>query len=477
MQKKILVFCFVFALIMALMPGCSKQDDSSGGKTTSPTDISGTVKYAVYNSSMDDAKKIVEEFNKVYPNVKVELVGFDGGLTDFLTAQAATQSLPDVAYGWDNLTYFASQGWLYPLNEFIEKDEEAKYIYKVQLDGYTINDKIYAVPVWLQFSGMVLNLDLLDTLNMDVPDYNWTFDEFFNLAKQATTSEYSGINHVSSLDEALFGTFSNLHQMGYNPEKNQFDYTSGAWAKAIESQKALTQIAGLVSDNLKNSELTNKGEMDDYQKKFGKDADAFREGKVLIGFHGTWDFGWVRTLSWNWDFYPIPVLDKNNYRQLVHSDYAFMTSTAKYPEAAFALLKWISYGKDGILARTDYFANKVDAEGTASPEFFIPASTHPEVIEKFKSLSIVPNGVKYMFEHMSEKDAKQDYYKVLPDFWTILGPIVDNARQRVNNGESPSALASEVEDLINKQYKVAYDDLIAKIKQVQEEFDSSHNNS
>ena len=82
-----------------------------------------------------------------------------------------------------------------------------------------------------------------------------------------------------------------------------------------------------------------------------------------------------------------------------------------------------------------------------------------------------------MFEHMSEKDAKQDYYKVLPDFWTILGPIVDNARQRVNNGESPSALASEVEDLINKQYKVAYDDLIAKIKQVQEEFDSSHNNS
>ena len=62
---------------------------------------------------------------------------------------------------------------------------------------------MYAVPSYLLFSSVVVNLDLLDELNLDVPGYDWTIDEFVELAKAATTTSTSGINHLESLDQYL----------------------------------------------------------------------------------------------------------------------------------------------------------------------------------------------------------------------------------------------------------------------------------
>lgn len=476
MVKRVIAVLLAVLMMGSILAGCNGDGDKSTTSTPGgDTSISGEITYAVYEGSEVDAQAVIDEFNKVYPNIKVTIRTFpsDPGLTDYLSTQASTGNLPDVAYGWDEMAYFAQEGWLYPLDEFLDADDETQYIHGPSLEKYTIADRTYAVPVWLQFSCMVLNLDMIDELNEDVPAYNWTYDEFERLVRKATSSTTSGINHVHAIEEYLLSVFEDrsMHQYSYNPETHQFNLATGAWQKAIEAQEELKSISGLVSDDLKN-DLLPEGEMDDYDKKFGKDADALREGKVLVGLHGTPDIAWVKTLPYSWDYYPIPCETEDQYRNLVHSDYAFMTSTCKNPEAAYVFLKWISFGKDGLLSRLDVYGAKVDDNGEPNPEFPIPASSHPDVVAKFNSLDYVPGGIKYMYENMGDNDAVQDYYKVLPDFWNTLTPVIEEARFRIENGESPSALAQEVTDLINSQYTTIYNEFISKMQTVASEFDA-----
>ena len=57
-----------------------------------------------------------------------------------------------------------------------------KVVSQELLDGFTYEGKIYAVPAWLQFSCVAINLDLCDELNLDVPDRTGSPQE---LAEQA----------------------------------------------------------------------------------------------------------------------------------------------------------------------------------------------------------------------------------------------------------------------------------------------------
>ena len=435
---------------------------SCGEKKTTTDGITGTVKYAVRAESVDDATAVAEKFMSVYKGVTVEIVPYDTDLTTFLNNQAAAKTMPDVAYGWDNMTYFLSQDWLYPLDEFLNKDDEKQYIDKNSLTAYTFSGKTYAVPVWMQFTAVMINLDLLDSINEDPPAYDWTLSEFDRLLRKATNDKYSGINHVHALEEYLAPTMGEgLSEYCYNPETKKFELTD-AWVKAIEFKQSLQAVAGLVGDELKNSELTDAGQMDSYQKKFGKDADALREGKILFGLHSTWDLGWIETMSYKWDMYPIPQTEDIGFKEGVHSDYGIMFKNAKNPEACYEFLKWISYGKEGILSRFDHYLNKETVDGTAKAEFFIPSSSHPDVVKAFGEIDIVPNGIKYMYEHM-DQSYKADYYKVLPDFKAALKPV-EEAQKRIANGETAASLAKETEDLVNNMFGESYAAFEAKLK-------------
>lgn len=477
------------AATMLISAGCGKS--SSGNKDNTgndkpgttqtnttkvdPTKVTGTVVYAVYNWGVDDQKKIVEKFNEVYPNVSVQVVGFEGDLNKYLTTQAASNSLPDVVYGWENLNFPVSQGWVYPLDSFLAKDEESKNISKTALDSYKMGGKTYALPIGLQFNGVLVNLDLIDQLNMDAPSYEWTVDEFKNYLTKGTTDKYSGINHLWGFEDVMSGMMSkDLNQMAYDAKEGKLKFTAGSWVKAISLQKELKAVPGLVSDDLKNQQLRDEGKEDDYQKKFGKDADALRESKVLMGFHGTWDLGWIKTMNYKYDLYPLPQDPEVGYRETLHADHAFMMSTAKSPEASYEFLKWISYGKQGVLSRIDYMKNKVDAEGKPAPEFFIPSTTDPDVVKAFEELDIVPEGVKYMFKNM-DKAFRADYYKVVPDWSKVMDEIVNPKAEDIRAGKlEASAVAAELEEKANAALTDAKTKFEQQLSEVQKKFDETN---
>lgn len=467
-----------------LLCGCSDDPDVSGGVTSSGTgaasdtyklpvieDVSGTVRYAVRDNVREETEIWLESFNEMYPNITVELVEFTGDLQNFLSTQATAGKMPDVVLGWDNLSPFALQGWLYPLDEFLAKDDEAQYIHQTSLEGFRYEGKIYALPAWLQFSSMIVNLDLCRDLNMDPPDYDWTMDEFLNMAKKATSTINSGINHVESLDQYLMMQIEETgHQWGYNPETKSFNLTSGAFTQAVSFTSDMLKISQLVADSMRNEEITKAGGLDDYSKKFGAKADGLADGKILIACQSTWDDSWMNTslTKFKWDYYPIPAPTKEQSKQIVHADYGLMLSTAKDPQAAYELLKFITFGKDGLITRME-LQNRRNKDNPTNNRFTIPSSSHPDVSARFNGYEQVPDGVKYMYNHM-DKSVKGDYSKVLPDYWTVVNDNIYKAKELIEQGQDAATVAKETEKKINEEFAKSYAVFAEKMQKVQQDF-------
>ncbi len=456
------------AVSILMVAGCSKtgspnaSTSSSAASTTAgstaaeptaidPASITGTVNYACYDWDVNNDKPLIQEFNKIYPNITVNPVSFpNGNLTTFLTTQAASGTLPDMAYGWENINFPISQGWVLPIDEYLAKDPEYKYLDANFMEAYKFNGKTYAVPVALQFSAILVNLDLIDQLNLDKPSYEWTIDQFKDLGTKATTDKTSAINHLWDFDDVMNGMYSkDLVQRGYSTKENKFNFTEGGFVKAVNLTKELKAVPGFVSDDLKNQALRDEGKEDDYQKKFGKDADALRESKVIFGFHGTWDWSWISTMNYKFDFYPLPQDPAVGYREGVHADHAFLLAGAKDPQAAYEFMKFKTFGKDGCLVRLEQGKNYVNAEGKPAPSFFIPATSQPEVIAAFKALEFVPEGIKYMYDN-KDKGFRADVYKFVPDYSKVIDEVVRPQIDEVKAGKADaSAIAAELEKKAN----------------------------
>lgn len=455
----------------------SASGAASGTETVTEThpEISGTVTYAVRDNVLEQTKMLLREFQKIYPNIQVELQEFSSSddLYTYLTTQSTAQNMPDVVLGWDNLSSFALQNWLYPLNEFLEADDEIQYVNQELLDGFTYEGQTYAVPAYLLFSSVAVNLDLLDELNLDKPGYDWTIDEFIELAKAATTTTTSGINHLESLDQYLMMQLETEGaQWGYNPDTKTFDLTSGAFQQAEQYVEDLRKVPQLVADEMRDTDVTANGGMDDYAKKFGANADGLSDGKILIANQSTWDDTWLAPSleGINWDYYPIPGVTADSGKQIVHADYGVMLSTAKDPEAAFEVLKFFTYGKDGLIARMTQ--QDENANGLYdNNRFTVPASTHPDVAAKFESCVNVPEGVKYMYNHM-DNAVKGDYSKVLPDYWKVVNDNIYQAITRIRDGEDAASVASETESKINTDFATSYAVFSEQMQQVQQDFEA-----
>ncbi|MCX7654283.1 MAG: extracellular solute-binding protein [Fervidobacterium sp.] len=432
-----------------------------------------TLIVSVWSWDVEKYKKLAAEFTKIYPDIEVSFVVNEPDVNGFLTARvAAKQPLPDVvAQSWEGLSYPVSQGWVYPLDEFLKNDKEWTSVPKNLRESFIYNNKTYAVPERLHFQGIYLNLDLLKKLNLPKPVYQWNVELFKQYLRRATTKEYSGINHLWDFDNVMAAVLNkNTTFWSFNPSKLEFDLVNGGWIPAITLQKELKSIPGLVSDDLKNEELRNKGQLDDYQKKFGKDADAFRESKVLAGLHGTWDWSWIRTVPWQFDFYPLPTDPKIGVRFPIHVNYTFMTSTTKYPKEAYLFLKFLTFDPRGVVARLKIDAS-VGEEFGRQIELLIPATKHPDVVKYFETLKL-PDGFKWCLANL-DKGVRVDMWKTIPGWdqatWDVIFPV----SEKIRRGEvQPQTVAADTQEKANKIIKAAWDDFMKKLADVEKNFPS-----
>ena len=490
-MKKILAMILALVMCMSLFTACTENPNHNptNGTENRPTkgeelsdpryETSGKVVVATNAGRTTDTYTLLENFNNYYPNIEVEFVYYETTTTEYLAAQAATGTLPDVVMDdADEIYYYVSQGWVYPLNEFVKDDEDFAYVPKSIIDSYTYLDMLYALPMQVHFNTILINQDLLDELNMDMPELDWTTDDYREFLKNGTNAQYSGTEILWSVDEIMAGAMSGHGYYGFDLESKTF-HMSESWVDAVNLMVDLRSYPGLEAWSLRNTSADI--ESSDYAAKFGN-ADladnhmAFKMGKVLSDPRGTWDMNWLSTdLSFEWVLWPWPsdtTEDGEGASLPMHVDCSLVMATAQDPEAAFEFVRYVTYSEEGNLERISAYEVGDTDDYTLNNLYYIPATNHPVVSEAWKALDCVDEGVAFMYDNMSTS-FRADLSKIVPG-WTqvnseYLSPRGNEVRDSIADAAS---VAAELDTLATNAILDYWDDFVEKVTAVQEKFNS-----
>ena len=106
MNKKTAAMVLCTVMAAGVLTGCGGAEEKKDGKTT--------IKYATYSAGPDhleDLDKMVAEFEKQNPDIKVEteVIGYDDYFTKLQT-QASSKTLPDVfEMNYENFNTYAGR--------------------------------------------------------------------------------------------------------------------------------------------------------------------------------------------------------------------------------------------------------------------------------------------------------------------------------------------------------------------------------
>lgn len=458
----------------------TSDEASQGGEADDLSDAryqtSGKVVVAVSSGLGADFRQLLKKFNDYYPNIEVETVEYETSTSEYLTAQASTGQMPDVVLDdADKFYYYVSQGWVYPITEFVKDDEDFTYVPENIIKSYTYLDELYAVPEEVHFNCIFMNQDLLETLNLDLPELDWNTEDYKNLLKSATTSQYSGTEILWSVDEFLAGSMSDYGYYGFDPDSMSF-HMAESWVDAVNVMIELRAYPGLEAWSLRNTSPDIASS--DYVAKFGNgNTDdnhmALKLGKVLTDPRGTWDIGWLTTdCNFKWCMWPWP--SEAGGRLPMHVNCSFVVSTAQNPEAAFEFVRFMSYSEEGNLERIAIYEQGDTDDYTLGSEFYIPSTNQPAVTQRWQELPGVTEPISYMHDSMATS-FRADLSKIIPGWEQVneeyLSPRGNEVRDSMTDAAS---VAAELDTVATKAIMTYWDDFTDKLTAVQEAFGQSH---
>lgn len=461
--------------------------DGLGKDTFADYSVKGNVTVSINTSRPTDYEGIFDTFKKLYPNITLKFDYFTGsGATtdatasaEFMTARAAAGKLPDVVFDdAGTLPLYVSQGWLYPLDDFVKNDPDFKFIPDNIVKNYQYAGKLYALPHQAHYETILLNLDVMDTLNIKEPALDWTVKDYENLLKAGTTDVYSGTENIFNVIRFFSGIMSptkDIGQFGYNQSSRKFEFAK-SFNNALEYSWQLRTVPGLEAWYMRNSGTSLNDS--DYAKKFGKsnlnDLNmAFKLGKTLTHAVGTWEYLDLKnSLKFDWELWPYPQNVKG--QMPVHIDHSFMTSTCQNPKAAFALLRYVSYAVEGNIARLSMYDKVNKGKYALTSPLYYPVTTSPKVTEKFNSLPGAGKVEKYLFANIGNS-FRVDAIKYVPEFEEIHQQYIYEPQCRVTDGIAKvKEVMPEAERKANEAMQKSWTEFETKMKKVQAEFKPKH---
>lgn len=485
MMKRRLLALLLAASMLCVAVACGKTEDSNKDKDKNNveaevnTEIKGTVTVGINSYRNSDFSALCEAFKKQYPNVKVEPILFESSTddaTEYLTSvKMAEQTMPAVMYDdAGSLPTYIQNGWMYPLTEFVQDDADWEKVPQNIREHFMYNENVYAVAQTLHSNVLIVNEDLVEEMNVDLPEYDWTWDEFTEFIKACTNSSYSGVDDISEQYNWMPGAMTEGRSIvGYDYETKTFDLE--AVRKFVNYYQEIKKLNGVEATSLKQNASAGTS---DYVKKFGNVSGsnaAFVAGKVAGAFTGTWQYAsWnQKDLDFNWDFYPVPQCAEG--RVPIHVDYCWLTTDVAEEnlEAAWAFLRFVTYSKEGNIARlTTYDEDHIT--DNMKNVYYIPVTMDEDVVDKFESLPYVTDAVLYIHENISN-GYLNDPEKTVPGFESVeYATIGKLAFESVTGRDDFSSKMKDAEAKANKDLLDYINKFNTALSKFETEFKQSH---
>lgn len=312
--------------------GGQKQSGTPAGETKAPAAAPEkvTIRLTGWASSPAEAdilNKLLEGFNKKYPEITVKYEPINADYDKKIQADAVANTMADVFY-MDVLWApdWIKKGLAIPLDEYIAAEKVNTSDFEASLlKGFQSGGKTYGLPKGYSPLGLFYNKEMLEKANVKVPA---TWDELRTAAKTLTKDGVKGL--ALAPDHARFVPF--IYMNGgklFNDDKTKGFFNS---PEAVDAAKF---YAGLVT--------TDK--VADTPKGLGAEwaGDALATGKAAMVFEGHWMIPFMKDKAPNMKYgvAELPAGPKGKSNFVFTVSYS-VSKSSKNPAAAFKLVNYLT---------------------------------------------------------------------------------------------------------------------------------------
>lgn len=339
-MKKIIGLVMILSMVLGLISGCSSSNSAnSGGNGGNGKDaVTITLLHRWPNEPFkgyfDEA---IKEFQTEHPNVKFNVISvINEDYKQKINVQLAGNNPPDIFFTWvgEYGDKFVREGKALDITKYLEEDKAwSDQIIPSTLKPFTVDNKVYGVPVLMDVRMMAYNKEIFKKLGLEVPK---TWDEFITVLKEIKKSGVTplGLGNKEPWNGGLYIT--TLNQRIVDPavlakDNNRAtgEFTDPGYVEALNKLKQLAPYMNEHPNALSREEERN----------------MFVNGQIAIMPLHTIEFPYVKDAKFDWGTFNFPEIDggKGDPSVITGAPEGFMVSKqSKHPDEAVEFLKFIT---------------------------------------------------------------------------------------------------------------------------------------
>ena len=452
MTKKVLA-CLLAAMMLLGMAGISGAEGVTGEteevvingityhRATDMTQDPITLTYFHFDQN-ETVQYLADRFMELYPNITV-VVQYENVATydDTLLNLVSARSTPDLIM-YSDCDFALSNQLLSDISAYWDSDPETKGVASTINEagvGTFMTNGRYAVPVKFFPTGMYIDLNVLDALNIEEPPRDWTWDDMLDLIEDATVLDspdgmaYYGCGYYNRLD-SYYGIAASqkiIGEFGFNGRT--FDL--GVWAVG-EQEFSDLKLGGYIAPQTETQAMEDW--TGDWESWCGSTGHVALFTEAFWTFQGTWNTEAFKQYNLDIVPYVVPAVSEEDasadHHTIATIDFGGITPTCEHPREAYELLKFMSFGIDGWKTRIEMYNDTAitNASGLALKHDVMPCpiTTDKEVWDAY---------IDMFCAGMDDwhKDCWREYFascmQPIPYGWTSIAGYWNYCNEYFNN--------------------------------------------
>ncbi|MCD7809177.1 MAG: sugar ABC transporter substrate-binding protein [Erysipelotrichaceae bacterium] len=426
MNKILKIILIVVVLLIGLICYPKKIVLTIGIFAGSNWDVPSSESYTL----IDEAIALFEE---KYPNVEVQYES--GILKDDYSSWLADKMLagdePDVFMVLNSdFNTFSSLGVLENLTSYIESDINTSFYYESALEAGNYQDEQYALPYECNPTLMFVNKTLLEKEGIDIPDNDWTLEDFYNICKQITKdSDGDGI-----IDQYGVYNYDWLDAIyAYGIDLFDEDGTT-CYLNQTSVKEAISFVQKLIDLN-QNQNLT---------------SDQFDKGQIAFSPMTLAEYRTYKPYPWRikkysqfeWDCVKMPSSSTSTGYSEISTTLISMSSRSTHKTLAWEFLKLLTYD-------TTLQQNLIQySQGISALKTVTQSDETIQIISEEAGDSLV--NLSLLDEVMESTRSSSQFKK----YESVISTLDTSISSMINNGEdidlSLAALQKEINQTLNE---------------------------
>ena len=328
MKKRIIVISTIIVVALLITGFILHKNNVFGTKVVN-------IEFYMQNESeVDIYEKIVKDFNKSHPKIKVTMVNLpEEESGEALNMRIQNNDSPDIYNEWfsqDSFNKIDSGAVLDMTNsKFVD------YIQEDVLKQTEYNGKNYLLPMTTNFMGVYYNKDLFEEYNIKVPE---TLDEFWDVCE---FFESKGITPISAGDKDGWNLAHWVQEVigMYMPNYSEDFLNIYDKKMTFADAEGIEDVADIVINRTK---YTQDGPL---AADSGQQVSLFVNKKAAMLINGSWKMAELNAadLDFEYAIFPFPAKTKEETTVMSNADFSFMLSAQSSKEKQAAAQEFLEY--------------------------------------------------------------------------------------------------------------------------------------